>query len=223
MVISMNKLPNFTQIQKKTFYSTLIDGTNELFLSILFCFIGFIFFLSNLISIVIEIFFFILLFKKPNLLEIIKVKYIYPRLGYVKFSENHQDNIRKFHIILLFIALFCNSLYLLSIFLSGWSIENIIKYLPIIMGGALMAKTIFVFLFSEKKAYLGFGIISFILAIAFILIPVPYYRDHTILYAWTESLILFILGSVRLYQFLKQNPLLLRLRQDKCEFNEEKN
>ena len=181
----------------------------KLFFSIMLCLVGvgFVFFDNLAVILLVVLLIFILLFTKLALFQKLKVKYIYPRMGYVKFKEDYQIKMRKSHLLLFLIAVICVALFFILIFSEELSIAITLTYIPIIIGGALLAKSTNIFIFSGKKYYLGFGILSFILAIIFILIPMPIYRDHVIFYTWTISILLFLLGGSKLSLFLKQNPI----------------
>ena len=68
-------------------------------------------------------------------------------------------------------------------------------------------------MFSGNWRYMGIGIIAYILAIVFILLPFPFGIDHIVYYTWTVGTLLFLFGSIKLGLFLHNNPIVEELEE----------
>ncbi|MFX0102577.1 MAG: hypothetical protein ACFFCS_23625 [Candidatus Hodarchaeota archaeon] len=190
-----------SQIQKKIFLSTIRDGLTEIFIGLLLLIAGFVFYNPFLVVLVI-----ILKVLWSKIEQKLKERYIFPRIGYVELKTTHRSNFRKYHTFFgIIIAISVISFFVL-VFLEGWNIDTMFKYVPLLPGGALLGKSLYFCIFSSKWKYLGLGIISLFLAIAFILIPFPVGRDVAVYYLWLEAIIMASVGILKYFNFLNKYP-----------------
>jgi len=190
-----------SQIQKKIFLSTIKDGLTEIFIALLLLIAGFAFFNSFLVVLI-----FVLQVSWSKIERKLKERYIFPRIGYVELKSTHRSNFRKYYTC-FWVIMVCSIIsFFVLVFFEGWSIDTTCKYIPLIPGGALLGKSLYFCIFSSKWKYLGIGIISLFLAIAFIFIPFPVGRDFAVYYLWLEAIIMSSVGSIKYFNFLNKYP-----------------
>ncbi|MFX0108726.1 MAG: hypothetical protein ACFE7R_10600 [Candidatus Hodarchaeota archaeon] len=203
----MSEPPSMVEIQKRAFFSTLKDGTTEIFQAFLLFIAGIGFF--NIYSAFLGIFLIVLLrLQWSRISRKIKEQYIYPRLGYVELRSDHEARLRRYHILLGLSIAVSVLLFFILVYLNGWNIATTFTYTPILIGGALFGKSLYICIFSGKWDYMILGLVSILFATIFIVLPFPIAQYHTILYAWTVAIILALTGIWKFRKFLHENSII---------------
>ena len=200
----MPEPPSMVEIQRKAFFSTVKDGTVEIFQGLLLLIAGIGFF--NIYSAFLGVFLIIFLrLQWPRISRKIKEQYIYPRLGYVELKSDHELRLKRYHMLLgssIAVSVF---LFFALVYLNGWSIATTFMYTPIIISGALFGRSLYFYIFSGKWYYLILGLVSIILVPIFVVFPFPEAQYHTIFYAWTHTILLTFAGIWKFRRFLHED------------------
>ncbi|MFW9913332.1 MAG: hypothetical protein ACFFEU_12725 [Candidatus Thorarchaeota archaeon] len=206
----MPEPPSMAEIQRRAFFSTLKDGTVELFQGLLLFIAGIGFF--NIYSAFLGLFLIILLrLQWPRISRKIKEQFIYPRLGYVELRSDHEARLRRYHILLGASISISVVLFFVLVYLNGWNIATTLTYTPIIIGGALFGRSLYFCIFSGKWNYLILGLVSILMVAVFIILPFPMPQDHTILYAWSQAILMTLTGIWKFRRFQQDDSIVEEL------------
>lgn len=188
-------------IEQKAYRGSMLDGFTEIFVGILL--IGMGIFFTMKVSLV-----FIVLFAvfAPRLLERLKRKYTYPRMGFVKL---YKDPPKKtwFGIFSYMMLVIVAMIVALFIIFSGISTDLWYRWTPTFMGAMLTGALVYLAGKSGDSRY--YGIAFFGLVVGFVL---SIYRFESM---WTGIIVYFFfmglwfigLGSARFIYFLRRHPL----------------
>ncbi|MFX1561141.1 MAG: hypothetical protein ACFFBL_11185 [Promethearchaeota archaeon] len=202
----MPEPPSMIEIQRRAFFSTLKDGTVEIFQGLLLVIAGVGFF--NIYTAFLGVFLIIFLrLQWPKISRKIKEQYIYPRLGYIELRSDHEERLRKYHILLGLSISISVILFFMLVYFNGWSIATTFTYVPIIIGGALFGRSLYFCIFSGKWNYLILGLVSIIMVPIFVVLPFPIAQYHTILYAWTQAILMTFTGIWKFYKFRREDSI----------------
>lgn len=200
----MDQYINLEEIQKKIFYSTLQDGTSEIFQSMLLGLSTLLFInLYTELIFAFMIFFFLILWKKTK--KKLKNKYILPRIGYVDLHPDHKRKIDNYHKIFLFIVILVITIYFISIIINGLSVDKTLQYLPIIIGGVLLGRSTFFYIFTGKLYYLIQGGLCFSLGLIIPFLSFTTGRINAIIFCGYCFITYLLLGVYKLRIFIKTN------------------
>jgi hypothetical protein len=206
----MSEPPSMAEIQRRAFFSTLKDGTTEIFQGLLLFIAGVGFF--NLYSAFLGLFLIIFLrLQWPRISRKIKEQYIYPRLGYLELRGDHETRLRRYHILLGSSIAVSVLIFFVLVYLNGWNIATTLTYTPIIIGGALFGRSLYFCIFSGRWGYLILGLVSILMAAIFIILPFPMPQDHTILYAWSQSILMTLTGIWKFRRFQQEDSIVEEL------------
>jgi hypothetical protein len=195
-----------TQIQQMAFISTVRDGTELIIISILLLISGFAF-MSIYTQFILPFIILILLKIWKNISWKIKIKYVFPRLGYVKLMEDHEKLINRSQYIFTSIIISSTVIMIYISYLSGISIDSVLRNVPLVVGSSLLARSIFYSIFSGKKYFLILGVFEFILSIIFLTISFESGMNALITFLFITSTILFIVGVFIFIEFIKKNKI----------------
>jgi len=198
--VNQNKLDTPAQIQQKAFFSSIKDGLIEIQMG--FCFIFIALMVQN-IYFVIGIFVSNILWK--NLSKRLKERYIYPRIGFVEFSPDHKEKLKRFYRFLYGYIILTMGLLFLIVYLDEWKASNVFHYLPLMIGMILLGKSLYYSYFSGEWKKIWIGIFDLILGISFIIIPFSSDLDHTYIFAWIEAGLLFFYGEYQFHHLIRKN------------------
>jgi hypothetical protein len=197
----MNERIDLEEIERKMYKKANSDGIMELLLGILLFFMAVTYGRSSLT--ILPAFFFI--FLGNRVIETIKAKFTYPRIGYVEFKQ--EDAIIGWGILGYILAVIAVVSVIATIFYGG-NLEKIdfYKWVPLAIGGIFLGGMIYhhgksgdpvTYLYSFITLVAG-GIFTFYLTAPF---------PHNIeLYLLSLAGFFILAGLVRLLTFMRRNP-----------------
>jgi hypothetical protein len=195
-----------TDIQRKAFFSTLKDGTTEIFQGLLLFIAGILFF--NIYTAILGCLLIVFLrLQWPRISQKVKEQYIYPRLGYVELRSDHKAQLKRYHILFDCIIIISILIFFLCVYFNEWSIATTFRYTPIIIGGVLFGKTLYICIFSRKWDYIILGLTSILMIPIFIVFPFAIAQHHTIFYAWTQAILMTVTGIWKYRGFLHEDSI----------------
>jgi hypothetical protein len=191
---------NLKEIEKKAYRDSQQDGLMEVMMGlILMTFGGF--FYSPVFS-----FYILLIVFAGRIVEFIRRRYTYPRIGFVKFhEENPKDALTG--VFLFEVAVIVIMFTLISIFGEVTDYSQWVDWSPLFFGMILVGPFAHAQSKSGNVRYTGYAILSVVLGLFFSLAEFASGRTGLILYLVLMGGFLFISGLFIFARFLRRYPL----------------
>ncbi len=191
---------NLKEIEKKAYRDSQQDGLMEVMMGlILITFGGF--FYSTVFA-----FYILLIVFSGKIVEFIRRRYTYPRIGFVKFhEENPKDALTG--VFLFEFAVIVIIFTLISIFGDVKDYSQWVKWSPLFFGMILVGPFAHAASRSGSIRYTGYAILSVILGVFFSLIEFGSGCTGLILYLVFIGAFLFLGGLAIFTRFLRKYPL----------------
>jgi len=191
---------NLKEIEKKAYRDSQQDGLMEVMMGlILMTFGGF--FYSTVFA-----FYILLIVFSGKIVEFIRRRYTYPRIGFVKFhEENPKDALTG--VFLFEFAVIVIIFTLISIFGDVKDYSQWVKWSPLFFGMILVGPFAHAASKSGSIRYTGYAILSVVLGVFFSLIEFGSGYGGLILYLFLIGAFLFLSGLVIFSLFLRKYPL----------------
>lgn len=191
---------NLKEIEKKAYRDSQQDGLMEVMMGlILMTFGGFFYSL-------IFAFYILLIVFAGRIVEFIRRRYTYPRIGFVKFhEENPKDALTG--VFLFEVAVIVIMFTLISIFGEVTDYSQWVKWSPLFFGMILVGPFAHAQSRSGNVRYTGYAILSVVLGLFFSLAEFASGRTGLILYLVLMGGFLLISGLFIFARFLRRYPL----------------
>ena len=201
---------NLKEIEKKAYRDSQQDGLMEVMMGlILITFGGF--FYSPIFA-----FYILLIIFSKKIVESIRRRYTYPRIGFVKFhEENPKDALTG--VFLFEFAVIVVIFTLISIFGDVKDYSQWVKWSPLFFGMILVGPFAHAASRSGSIRYTGYGILSVVLGVFFSLIEFGSGYTGLIPYLVFIGAFLFLSGLVIFTLFLRKYPLPAEEAPDACD------
>ena len=201
---------NLKEIEKKAYRDSQQDGLMEVMMGlILMTFGGF--FYSTVFA-----FYILLIVFSGKIVEFVRRRYTYPRIGFVKFHrENPKDALTG--VFLFEFAVIVIIFTLISIFGDVKDYSQWVKWSPLFFGMILVGPFAHAASRSGSIRYTGYGILSVVLGVFFSLIEFGSGYTGLILYLVFIGAFLFLSGLVIFTLFLRKYPLPAEEAHDACD------
>ena len=179
------------------------DGIIELLMGVMMFFMAGTFATSKL---VVFITFPILYMNK--FLEFLRSKFTYPRLGYaeLKPDEGPETGYGILRYMLIVIAIMSVSLFFL--YNGDFTDFSIYKWMPTFIGAIFLGAMLYLRRTTGDPYALVYAVISLIGGLAFSLYEFTNPKDNIEYYLLSLSLFYLLAGCLRLYNFMKKNPVI---------------
>ncbi len=191
---------NLKELEKKAYRDSQQDGLMEIMMGlILMTFGGF--FYSTVFA-----FYILLIVFSGKIVEFVRRRYTYPRIGFVKFRrENPKDALTG--VLLFELAVIVIMFTLISIFGNVTDYSSWVKWSPLFFGMILVGPFAHAQSRSGSIRYYGYAILSVILGLVFSLIEFGSGCTGLILYLVLIGGFLVLGGLVIFIRFLRKYPL----------------
>jgi len=197
-----------TPFQKMAFYSTLNDGIEELNQAVLLflaCFLP----INQWTPYVFTGLIFLTLICQKFLHQKIKCKFIYPRIGFVKFSDSIMRKTRIYRKITIVIITILVISYVCIAFLSGKTINETLAGFPLIMGIIFSLNMIYFYVFTSHFYYLVLAGVNLLIGCILIFF-IPFEGKYKlIVFSGFLFLELLGIGLGKIMKFYRNNPIML--------------
>jgi len=191
---------NLKDIEKKAYRDSQQDGLMEVMMGlILMTFGGF--FYSPIFA-----FYILLIIFSGKIVEFMRRRYTYPRVGFVKFHEENPKNSLT-GVFLFEVAVIVIMFTLISIFGDVKDYSQWVKWSPLFFGMILVGPFAHAASRSGSIRYTGYAILSVILGLIFSLTEFGSGCTGLILYLVFIGTFLFLGGLVIFTRFLRKYPL----------------
>ncbi|WP_371806094.1 hypothetical protein [Candidatus Lokiarchaeum ossiferum] len=193
-------------LQKKIFYSTIRYGIRELVQAVLLFFATFLF-INNYTPLIFAAVIFLGVFLSPKIDKYIKMELIYPRVGFIELLPSHKRILKNYKKIGVIVFIITYILFFLIVFLQNWTIETMLKYLPIFICIIFIGRAIYTYFLTKRWQSLLVGALSGIFTISLYLIPLSEGRFFPMVFSLSHALLFLIVGGWKFWNFLKANPI----------------
>jgi len=195
-------------IEQDVFRDTMRDGLIEILAGFLLILLPAIIYQPSFIAFFVA-FYIILL---PQMIEPIRQKYTYPRIGYVKPRVHEIDlNPKAFLILLVAIVLFGG---IATLLMTGnvLDIVNWLKMIPFMMGMFMLGPSSYLVEKTGLKTYWVFGaattVLGLLISYLTIIIPPQGLYDGVIAFSMMLGAGLLVMGIITYVRFTRNNPVI---------------
>ncbi len=196
----MTQTINLKELEKKAYRDSQQDGLMELMMGLILMAFGGFFYST------VFVFYILLILFSGRIVESIRKRYTYPRIGFVKFpQENLKHNLTG--VFLFEFAVIVIIFTLISLFGDVTDYSQWVKWSPLFFGMILVGPFAHVASKSGNVLYTGYAILSVILGGFFSLIEFGSGCTGLILYLVFIGGFLVLCGLVIFIRFLRKYPL----------------
>ncbi len=196
----MTETINLKELEKKAYRDSQQDGLMELMMGLILMAFGGFFYST------VFVFYILLILFSGRIVESIRKRYTYPRIGFVKFpQENLKHNLTG--VFLFEFAVIVIIFTLISLFGDVTDYSQWVKWSPLFFGMILVGPFAHVASKSGNVRYTGYAILSVILGGFFSLIEFGSGCTGLILYLVFIGGFLVLSGLVIFIRFLRKYPL----------------
>lgn len=191
------------EIERKAYRETVKDGFTEILLGILLLYTSLTWLRPGATSAFIPMF----IIFGPRVLEALKQRYTYPRIGYVKIKVEDGGKIAKgiFGYMLVVFALLV--VVLGSVYWGRWSSDLIYRWTPTFMGAMLLGAMLYVQGRSGEDKNYAYGILALLVGIPFSLYDFEPVMMGLVAYLQLTGWASLLIGLVTFMRFRSRYPL----------------
>ncbi|KAF5433799.1 hypothetical protein C5S39_00875 [Candidatus Methanophagaceae archaeon] len=191
---------DLNKIEQKAYRDSQQDGLMELMMGLILMAFGGFFYST------VFVFYVLLILFSGRIVESIRKRYTYPRIGFVKFpQENHKHNLTG--VFLFEFAVIVIIFTLISLFGDVTDYSQWVKWSPLFFGMILVGPFAHVASKSGNARYTGYAILSLILGVFFYFIDFGSGCTGLVLYLVFIGGFLILSGLVLFICFLRKYPL----------------
>jgi hypothetical protein len=200
----MNEEQDLKTIEQESFRELMQDGFTEIMAGTIFLVFPAIIAKPAFVP------FFVLfyIFFLPQFVEVVRKKYVYPRIGYVKLREEEPFKVTAGVVITVILMIAGGIILIYAIATEIISSELVYRWVPAFFGLIMWAPSVYLKNKTGQNRYYLFGalmtITGFIVGFAYFL-PV---EVVTAVYALSWGLAFFVLGVIRAALFIRKHPVI---------------
>ena len=206
----MSEKIDLKELEQRTYNEFLIDGITEILLGLLILLFP-IFFENPAFVAFIPIFVF---FVAPQILEKIRERTTYPRIGRVEFKdvEDFSNIYLKKSLFEVLLLLLCASFltFLAMIIFEGKILEmdQWFSWVPLLFGLIMFGPSTFLVEKTGKKSYYSFVIFCSLLGLLFSILDFPNVLDGLYLYFFVLGFFILLYGILKYIRFIQTYPVI---------------
>lgn len=206
----MNEKIDLIEIEQKTYLEhEMIDGISEIL-------VGFLLIFSPLFlfSPIFLIFIYIPVFFAGPLVNFIRERTTYPRIGRVEFKTDQDKEDfsvkRSILVFLLFMLVTALIAIIMMVIVEGkiLNISSLYKWAPLWFGLVMFGPSLILVEKTGRRHYYFFGIFTTLLGFIFSLIAFPDVMDGMILFFFVLGIFLLIFGIIKHIRFIQTYPVI---------------
>jgi hypothetical protein len=202
-LIPVNEDSDLKQLEQATFRIANQDGLTEILMGLMIIAVG-----ALIIDSIFVVYVALLIIFPPVLIERIKEKYTYPRIGRVKLKEDSESPYGPHWAVFALVMLVALSSVIISSRIDNEILNIIARWAPLIMGIGLLQPFVFLVQRSGLKGYYGVGAIIAVLGAVFVLLDFDSSIVRMSLYLLVVGGLLFLAGLVSMVRFVRKYPVL---------------
>jgi hypothetical protein len=193
---------------QNAYRATMKDGITEIVAGFFFIMTPIIFIQPSFVSIFVV---FYILFL-PQYVEIIRKKYTYPRVGYVKLRTDTADNRTKALLLLVLVVIVISAILVMLMTQYPTYYYNWFIMFPFIIGMTMLGPSAYLVDRTGARIYWGFGVMTTILGfmVSYLTTIFPPDGPFDGLFAFSELLGIGLLigGFIKFMYFIRANPVI---------------
>ncbi len=200
----MNEEKDLKSVEQESFRELMHDGFTEMLLGLLLAALPVIVLNPGMISIFV-VFYIIFL---PPFFEGIRRKYIYPRIGYVKLSEDEPPKVTARLVATLVLIIVFVVAVIYSVGIGIIDRDLVYRWIPAAFGLIMWVPSMYLKEKSGQNRYYLFGTLMTIAGVAVALAPVADPNIGGFLYFVCWGMFFLILGLVKYALFVRRFPVI---------------
>jgi hypothetical protein len=210
MVIRVNEKIDLKELEQKTYNEFLIDGITEILLGLMLLFFP-VMYMNPVFVAFIPFYVFIV---APQILEKIRQRTTYPRIGRVEFKEVEDfSNIYfKKSLLEVLLLLVCAVIitFLAMIIFEGKILEmdQWYSWVPLLFGLIMFGPSVFLVEKTGKKNYYSFVIFCSLLGLTISILDFPNVFDGVYLYFLVLGIFILLYGIIKYFRFIQTYPVI---------------
>lgn len=204
----MNEKLDLRKIEQQTFHEFMIDGITEILVGLVLLFVPVLFFMPVF---VVFIPFFILFGAEP-LIDFIRERTTYPRIGRVELKTELEDfSVKRSVLEFLMLILGAVVITFIAMFIVEGEITNLqlwYKWIPLCFGLIMFGPSLFLVEKTGQQRHYFLGVFTTIFGFFFSIIDFPDEKIGIFLFFFTLGIIAIIIGIVRYSRFIRKYPII---------------
>ncbi|MGY5859536.1 MAG: hypothetical protein RTU63_09210 [Candidatus Thorarchaeota archaeon] len=198
----MNEMKDLRELKQKTTRNSMEDGLMYFPFSLILLMMAFIVQMPYFVS-----FLAIIIIFGPKAIEHLRVKYTYPRIGFVKLQEEDPTELSKGFLGFLFIVFLVPIALVIFLLGGNTTLAMLFQWLPFAFGFTMLGPSIYLVDLTGSRVYYLLGIATSITGFLFSLFIGPGLLGIvTYMLGW--SLVTMLTGFILFIRFVRKYPIL---------------
>lgn len=199
----MSEEIDLDEIERNAYRETVKDGFTEIFLGVLLLYTSLTWLRPGVTSAFIPLF----IIFGPRVLEALKQRYTYPRIGYVKIKVEDGVKIAKGIFSYMLVVIVLLVVVVGAVYWGSWNSDLVYRWTPTFMGAMLLGGMLYTQGRSGEDKYYVYGFLSLLIGIAFSLYDFEPVKIGFMAYLQLTGWASFLIGLVTFMQFRGRYPL----------------
>ncbi len=200
----MNEEQDLKKIEHESVRELMQDGFTEIMAGTIFLFFPVIFARPYFVPIFVIFYIFFL----PHFVEVVRKKYVYPRIGYVKLREEEPPKVTAGVVITVIIMIAAGIILIYSISIGIISSDLVYRCVPAFFGLIMWAPSVYLKDKTGQSRYYLFGALMTITGVAVALADFLPVEIVIVIYSLSWSAAFFVLGITRAVLFIRKCPVI---------------
>ncbi len=200
----MNEEQDLKKIEQESYRELMQDGSTEIMAGLFFLVFPLLIREPGLAGIFVM--FYVLFF--PQFIEVVRKKYVYPRIGYVKLREEEPLKLTAGYVVTVFLLVAAGIVLVYAISIDFIILDMIYRWVPAFFGVIMWAPSVYLKDKTGQNRYYLFGALMTItgFAVAFTdFLPV---EVVIMVYTLSWGAAFFVLGIIRAALFIRKYPVI---------------
>jgi len=200
----MNEEQDLKTIEHESFREFMQDGFTEILAGTIFLVFPVIFTRPYFVPIFVLFYIFFL----PHFVEVVRKKYVYPRIGYVKLREEEPPKVTAGVVITVILMIAAGIIVVYAISIDFISPDMIYRWVPAFFGVIMWAPSHYLTDKTGQKRYYLFGALMTITGFAVALIDFLPVEAVVVVYSLSWGAAFFVLGIIKVVLFIRKYPVI---------------
>jgi hypothetical protein len=209
----MNEEQDLKKIEQVSFREFMQDGLTEIMAGTIFL----LFPLLIIKPIFVPIFVVVYIFFLPQFIEIVRKKYVYPRIGYVKLREDEPPKVTVGVVVTVILMIAAGIILVYTISIDLISSEMVYRWVPAFFGVIMWAPSLYLKGKTGQNRYYMFGALMTITGFAVALADFLPVEAVNVVYSLSWGATFFVLGIIRTVLFIRKYPVIESPEDDSSE------
>ena len=204
VVFIMNEEQDLKKIERGSFREFMQDGFTEMMAGTVFL----VFPLLIIEPAFVPIFVVFYIFFLPHLLEVVRKKHVYPRIGYVKLREDEPPKVTVGVVVTVILMIAAGIILVYAILIDLINSEMVYRWVPAFFGVIMWAPSAYLKDKTGQNRYYLFGALMTITGFALALTDFLPVGAVNVVYSLSWGAAFFVLGIIRAALFIRKYPVI---------------